>query len=197
MTMSACGRARWLVASRLPPSTTMTSAPRWRNGSRARSASTMSPASSSTGMTIESFAANSLSGLLRPGRRDGVIRPAHYTPEIGRMGGRPRRPARQEAADESRSVVMNRQRVDAHAVTDRAVSWYVRAGDGGDARDEPVLRGEKVRHAGGAVVDDGQVPAGQRETAPRGEIGVCARHPPARGLRGQMGAPRALGVIER
>src|SRR5262245_56827150 len=165
MTVSACGRARSLVASRLPPSTTMTSAPRWRNGSRAWCASTMSPASSSTGMTIESFAANSLSGLLRPGRRDGVIRPAHYTPEIGRMGGRPRRPARQEAVEESRSVVMNGQRVDAHAVTDRAVSWYVRAGDGGDARDEPVLRGEKVRHAGGAVVGDGQVPARQREIA--------------------------------
>src|SRR6266566_1083477 len=55
MTRSARGRARCTVASRLPPSTTMTPVPRARRSASASSAAAMPSPSSSTGMMIDSF----------------------------------------------------------------------------------------------------------------------------------------------
>ena len=55
MTWSARSRARWIVASRLPPSTTITSVPSARRTASASSAATMPSPSLSTGMMIESF----------------------------------------------------------------------------------------------------------------------------------------------
>ena len=55
MTRSARSRARWMVASRLPPSTTITSVPSARRTASASSAAAMPSPSLSTGMMIESF----------------------------------------------------------------------------------------------------------------------------------------------
>jgi hypothetical protein len=55
MTRSARNRARWTVASRLPPSTTITSVPSARRSASASSAAAMPSPSPSTGMMIESF----------------------------------------------------------------------------------------------------------------------------------------------
>src|SRR5262245_36569887 len=55
MTRSTRGRARWMVASRLPPSTTIISVPSALRSESASSAAVMASPSFSTGMMIESF----------------------------------------------------------------------------------------------------------------------------------------------
>ena len=69
-------------------------------------------------------------------------------------------------------VIGNRNGVEEHAIAHPAVDRAVRGRGGGDARDQAEPRAGEIRHAGGAVVDYRQPPAGQREVPQRRRAGM-------------------------
>src|SRR5262245_48052318 len=105
MTMSASGLASAAVSSALPPSTTITSAPRARSGASAVSDATMAEDSLRTGTMIERRAAGSGIGAWRLlcRRRDCD----RGEPDAAEAGKLERRVAQIEARDETQHVELD------------------------------------------------------------------------------------------
>ena len=82
------------------------------------------------------------------------------------------RPAFKEAVEECIVIVGQGDGVDVNAVALNAVKRRLWRRRGGDARRQAKVRAAKIRHAGGAVVDDGQPPAAEEKIAQGGETGV-------------------------
>ena len=92
-------------------------------------------------------------------------------------------------------IVGQRNGVDMNAVALDPVKRPLRRRRGGDAGDEPEAGAGEIRHAGGAVIDDGQPSAIEGEIAQGGETGVGrGEHVDLGGLAylAEPGMPRAV-----
>ena len=91
-----------------------------------------------------------------------------------------------------RVIVGQRERIDVNAVAFEAIERALRRRRGGDARDDAEARAGEIRHAGGAVVDDGQ-PAARKSKIAQGRQTRMGRgeHVDLRRARGPRRARRA------